>query len=206
MDKQGLAKSKRANKIRLYKILYNISRVETGIQYIRITKIWPNTDWNTVWKNLHYTPIPGGKKAVWYKVINDILPTNERLHKIRVSPADTCSNCGMHDKLQHRLTECGEGPQIWQWTTQDLARILRTIPTLIPGDWLLRPQCALWALTTQRAACGSLANVEIFRTRPNREHTLCDFIEFLQANKYKLYQTRQRRLLVANYLCVLDIP
>ena len=107
VDEQGLMESKRAYKRRLY----HISRGETGIQDMRITKIWPNTDWNTVWKNLHYTPIPGGTKAAWYKVINDILPTNERVHEIRMSPTDTCSNCGMHDTLQHRLTECGEGPQ-----------------------------------------------------------------------------------------------
>ena len=80
---------------------------------MRITKLWPNTDWNTVWKNIHCTPIPGRTKAAWYKAINDILPTNERLHKIGMSPTDMCSNCGMHDTLQHRLTECGEDPQIW---------------------------------------------------------------------------------------------
>ena len=32
-----------------------------------------------VWKNLAVTPVPGEIKAVWYKVINDILLTNERL-------------------------------------------------------------------------------------------------------------------------------
>ena len=113
VDEQGLEKSKRAYKRRLYNNMYNMIRVETGIQDMRITKIWPNTNWNTVWKNLHYTPIPGGTKAVWYKVINDILPTNERLHKIQMSPTDTRSICGMHDTPQHRLTECGEDPQIW---------------------------------------------------------------------------------------------
>ena len=182
-----------------------MNRDETGIHDMRITKIWQNTGWNIVWKNLHYTPIPGGTKAAWYKVINDILPTNERLHKIQMSPTDTRSICGMHDTPQHRLTECGEGPKIWQWTTQKLASILRTIPTLIPSDWLQRPQCALRPPTRRRAVMWILANVVLFRTRPNRELTLRDFIEFMQANKYKLYQTR-RRLLVANYLCVLDIP
>ena len=102
------------------------SRGETGLQDMRITKIWTTTDWNTVWKNIHGTPVSGGTKVVWYKVIHDILPTNVRLRKIRISPTDECNNCGMHDKIQHRLIECGEGPQIWQWTTQKLAFILRT--------------------------------------------------------------------------------
>jgi hypothetical protein len=32
-----------------------------------------------------------------------------------------------------------------------------------------------------------LANLVLFRTRPNQELTLRDFIAFIQANKYKLY-------------------
>ena len=172
---------------------------------MRINKIWPNTDWNTVWENIHCTPVPGGMKAAWYKVIHDILPTNVRLYKIRISPTDNCSNCGMHDKLQHRLVECGEGPQIWQWTTQKLALILRTIPARIPSEWLLRPQCELWPPTRRRAVMWILANVMLFTTRPNQEFTLRDFVAFMQANKYKLYQTVKRRLLVANYLPVLDM-
>ena len=162
--------------------------------------------WNTVWRNIHCTPVPGGTKAAWYKVIHDILPTNVRLYKIRMFPADKCSNCGMHDTLLHRLIECGEGPQIWQWTTRKLALILRTIPTRIPSEWLLRPQRALWPPTRRRAVMWILANIVLFGTRPNQEVTVRDFIAFMQANKYKLYQTVKRRLLVANYPCVLDMP
>jgi len=173
---------------------------------MRITKLWPNTDWYTVWKNIHCTPVRGGTKTAWYNVIHDILPTNVRLHKIRISPTDKCNNFGMHDTIQHRLIECGEGPQIWQWRTQKLALILRTIPTQIPSEWLLRPQCALWPPTRRRAVLWILANVIIFRTRLNQELTLRDFIAFMQAHKYKLYQTVKRKLLVANNPYVLDMP
>jgi len=112
----------------------------------------------------------------------------------------------MHDTIQHRLIECTEGPQTWQWTTQKLALILRTIQTQIPSEWLLRPQCALWHPTRRRAVMWILASLVLSITRPNKELTLRDFIAFMQANKYKLYQTVKRRLLVANYLCVLDKP
>jgi len=206
VDEQGLTESKRAYKRRAYNTSYHVSRGETDIQDVRISKIWPNTHWNTVWKNIHCTPVPGGKKAAWYKVTHDILPTNVRLHKIRISPTDKCNNCGMHDTLQHRLIECGEGPQIWQWTTQKLDLILRTIPTKIPSEWLLRPHCALWPPTRRRGVMWILANVVLYRAQPNQELTLRDFIAFMQAYKYKLYQRVKRRLLVANYFCVLDMP
>jgi len=113
VDEQGPMESKRAYKRRVYNTLYHFSRGETGIQDMRITKIWTTTDWNMVWKNIHCTPVSGGSKAVWYKVIHDILLTNVRLHKIRISPTDKGNNCGMHDTIQHRLIECGEGPQTW---------------------------------------------------------------------------------------------
>jgi len=119
VDEQGLMESKRAYKRRLYNTLYHISRCETGIHDMHITKIWPNTDWNTVWKNIHCTLVPGRTKAAWYKVIHNIIPTNVRLNKIRMSPTDKCSDCGMLDTLQHRLIERGEGPQIWKWTTEE---------------------------------------------------------------------------------------
>jgi len=174
VDIQGTMESKRAYKRRLYSTLYHISRGATGAQEMRIIRIWPKTDWTTVSKNIHRTPVSGGMKAAWYKVINDILPTNDRLNKIRMSPTDKCRICGMQGTVQHHLIEC-EGLQIWQWIAQKLAHILRTTPNRIPSDWLLRPQCALWPPPRRQA-------VVYFRTRPNREPTQYDFIDFMQAN------------------------
>lgn len=45
----------------------------------------------------------------WYVVIHDILPTIERLHKIRLVDSPLCSHCGDPDTVQHRATACGEG-------------------------------------------------------------------------------------------------
>jgi hypothetical protein len=204
VEEQGTMGPKRAYKRRLYNTLYDMNRRATGIQEMCMTKLWPTTDWNTAWKNIHITPVPGATKAAWYKAINDILPTNDRLYRIRISPADKCNNCGMHDTVLHRLIECGEGPQIWQWTTQKFVLILRTIPTRIPSDWLLRPQCTLWPPTRRRAFMWILANVVFFRTGPNRELTQRDFMNVVWENKQKLYHTVKRRILVANYLRALE--
>jgi len=43
VDEQGPMESKRAYKRRVYNTLYHISRGETGIKDMRITKIWPNS-------------------------------------------------------------------------------------------------------------------------------------------------------------------
>jgi hypothetical protein len=108
----GPTESKRAYKRRVYNTLHHISIMVSGLQELRITKLWPHTDWNTVWTSIHCAPVPGGTKAAWFKVVHDILPTNVRLHNIRISPTHKCSHCGRLDTVLHRLTECGEGPEI----------------------------------------------------------------------------------------------
>jgi hypothetical protein len=45
-------------------------------------------------------------KSVWFTVINDIIPTNERLAKIHLIDTTICKYCGKPDTLQHRITEC----------------------------------------------------------------------------------------------------
>jgi hypothetical protein len=126
-----------------------------------------------------------GKKAAWYKVINDILPTNERLHRICISSTDRCRHCDKQDTLQHRLTECGEGELIWTLTRQQLALILQTTPGRIPSEWLMRPHFTIWPPTRRRAVQWILANVVFFRTQMQRELTLHDLLDFLKRSKWK---------------------
>ena len=171
---------------------------------MRITNLWPQTAWPTVWKDLWEAPVPGATKAAWYKVVHDILPTNERLFRIRMVPTDMCRKCDRTDTLSHRLIECGERGQIWTWTKQRLAWILRTIPERIPSDWLLRPHFTLWPPRRRHAMLWLLANLVIFRTQQQRELTLQDFIEFMKRSKWKLCQSHKRVVSVGIYLSVID--
>jgi hypothetical protein len=51
---------------------------------MRIEMKWAGVDWATVWKNLCMVPINETAKMKWHKTIHDIVPTNERLHKIKI--------------------------------------------------------------------------------------------------------------------------
>ena len=136
--------------------------------------------------------------------IPDILPTNERLHRIRIAPTYKCRHCDGQDTILHRLTECGEGERIWTCTRQRLAHILRTIPGRIPSEWLLRPHFTLWPPTRRRAVQWILANVVFFRTQLQRELTLHDLMDYMKRTKCKMYQRSNRRECVANYLTFID--
>jgi hypothetical protein len=61
-------------------LYYTQAKVDTPV--MRIRRIWPTEDWGSVWGNLHEAPIPSHHKAIWYRVVHDIIRTNVRLLKI----------------------------------------------------------------------------------------------------------------------------
>ena len=135
-----------------------------------ITRLWPDMDWVTVWKNLQMAPVPRTTKAIWYWVVHDILPTNESLHNIRLAPTDQCRHCDRKDTIQHRLTECGDGEIVWEWT----AAMMRTDLRRIPPEWLLRSQFRLWPPQCHRAVSWVLAQLVLYTVQQRRALTLHD--------------------------------
>ena len=108
--------TQRKNKRRLYTTLHTMMRRETENQDILIVHQRPDIQWKAAWRNLHNAPVPERYKSEWYKVIHDILPTQDRLHKIRLSPTNKCRNCQEPDTMAHRIVTCGNARKIWQWT------------------------------------------------------------------------------------------
>jgi hypothetical protein len=130
----------RAFRRKVYETLRTIQQATKKPRDARVMLLYPTTDWNRVWSNLHATWAADAIKAKWFKVIHDILPTNERLHTIRLTDSAFCAQCGERDTLMHRKTECGEGREIWEWTRKRIAWIMRLDPAWISEEWTLRPQ------------------------------------------------------------------
>jgi hypothetical protein len=163
-------------------------------------------DWTQVWRNLHTTPVEAHIKDTWYKILHDINPTKERLYKIHLSASNVCDACNIPDTIQHRLVECGNGERIWAWTKFRMSLILRTDPSLIPDEWLFRPQFRLWPPQRHRAVLWFLATFVEYQgqrgTRTSR-HGLHDF--FLRS-RWKIYQKKKAAYSFGgNYLSVLDM-
>jgi len=124
---------------------------------MRIERQCPEADWETIWKTLAATSTSEEDKANWYRVIHDIIATNDRIHRIRIVPTDLCSECTQNDALMHRLTEYGENKSNWELIPNQIARMRRVAPKNIPKEWLLRPQMSLWPPQRQRAVLWILA-------------------------------------------------
>jgi hypothetical protein len=149
-------------------------------------------------------PISTTAKGKWYSIIHDILPTNERLHKIRLSTTEKCRICNEKDTLQHRITGCREGTRIWGWTREKIATMMRIDQRYIPEEWTVRPQFKLWPPQRHRAILWMLAQLVIFRTQQQRELTNHDLIDLMRRQKWKIYQQSNRGQRVGNYLSIFE--
>jgi len=174
---------------------------------MRITRLWANTDWATVWSNIHGTPVREDIKMDWYKAIHDIVPTQDRLHRIHMAATNLCRQCHVIDNLSHRLLECDEGQVMWDWTKGRNAIILRTTVRHTPDDWLLRPTFKIWPPKRRRAVLWILANFVAYRLQQRQMLTCQDYYDFLRRAKWKLQQTTRWHERVGNYLRVLgEVP
>ena len=59
----------------MYETLRTIKLATDPPRNVRITMLYPTTDWDRVWSNLHATWAADAIKVNWFKVIHDILPT-----------------------------------------------------------------------------------------------------------------------------------
>jgi hypothetical protein len=94
----------------------------------------PAIDWFVVWGNLHNISFFDDARSEWYRVIHDLIPTNMRLHRIKLMDTENSTQCGRQDTMLHRVTEFGAGKEIWQWTRTQIAQIQTTDPRRIPTD------------------------------------------------------------------------
>jgi hypothetical protein len=112
MESQRQAETSRTFKRRVYDTLQMMSIAESKPWEVRIMQLQPTIDWSLVWGNLRNVRLPEGARSAWYMVIHDIIPTNVRLHRIRLADTENCTQCGRPDTMLHRLIECGVRQEI----------------------------------------------------------------------------------------------
>ena len=136
-------------------------------------------------------------------MIHDILPTNVRLHKIRLADSPLCGHCGEPDTVQHRVTACDVGARIWFWTKRRIAWILRIDRAQIPPDWTTRSQFRLWPPQRHRAVLWILARMVWYRIEESQACTEQGYSDFLRRTRWKAFQAKHRRTNVEHYLEIL---
>jgi hypothetical protein len=168
-----------------------------------VVKKYPTLNWPRIWYNLRAAWLPSLIRSEWYAVINELLPTNDMLHRIALQANDQCGTCNLPDSTAYRIMECGEGRAICQWTQMRIADILRTESRHIPSEWPLHPTFGIWPPTRRRAVLWILAQFVFFRATQRARLTLLDYADFMRRARWKTYGVPQRARFIANYLVVL---
>jgi hypothetical protein len=150
-----------------------------------------------------YTPTEN-QRATWYKITHIIIATNLRLNTIIMSSTNKCRNCEEIDTTSHKIGTRNEGTLCWDWTATKIAIILRTIPRNVPIEWTIYPECDIYPKTRHRAVLCLLAQLVSFRMTQTDWDTMRDYITYVRQNKARIYQHKNRRKMMANYLCVVD--
>ena len=151
---------------------------------IRIVKKYPNAAWWRVWKNLHSKALPFTIISTWYVRSTTLFP---QMLASRPSfwhpqaPAQT----GLEDIIQHRVTDCGEGPVTWYSSRTLLGMILRMNPTYIPKEWTTWPDFTLWPPQRHAAVLWIIAHLVHYRLQTHRPLSLSDFMDFLRRSWWK---------------------
>jgi hypothetical protein len=162
---QGGLESWKEYKCRIYTIMVVLRRETPELLEMRIQRIWPNSTWMRIWHNLHDAPVTDDIKTTWYRAIHDIIPTHARLKRINMITSPLCRECNTDDDIQHRIVDCGEGRQMWDWTKDKLTEILETTPNQILDEWVTRPYFIIWPPKWRRAALWIIANFVDWRLR-----------------------------------------
>jgi len=120
-------------------ITYAALRATTLKATIRVEHTLPNTDWPKVWANVQAKYLPLSVRHVWFDLVHDIMPTNERLNRIGLSDTDKCVRCQRWDTALHRATTCGEAAATWSWLKGKLAGVTGAPQNTFAQDFLSRP-------------------------------------------------------------------
>ena len=67
------------------------------------------------WKTMNITK-ETRLKALQWKIIHNIYPTNIMLHKMGISPSENCSFCNVKDYVEHFFYKCKQICKIWKHT------------------------------------------------------------------------------------------
>lgn len=105
----------------------------------KIEKKYLDYNWQTIWDNVHFEGLDSDAISAWYKAVNNIVCTNERLYDIGLSETNKCMQCQMVDTVLHRYT-CGGQLTNWYWIRDNIALLARSSSAYISTTVLQKPQ------------------------------------------------------------------
>ena len=100
--------------MRRYHLPTLISKIEINTVNVDWQKIWANIGLLKAWPRLH---------DIMYKIVHNIYPTKYLLFSKQIVANDACTKCRKVETLKHKLTDCKNKQEIWNYYKRILRRV-----------------------------------------------------------------------------------
>jgi hypothetical protein len=198
--KQG--ESPRTCRTRIYGTLRRINLAANPPINVHITKRYPTTNWGRLWatvirhgQRMQSRQIGSKSSTTSCPQFRDYMPSGLRASASAPIVGSTV--------VMYRITQCGEGKKIWEWTMNRIAWILRMDPVWIPNEWAIRLQFNIWPPQWHRAVLLILAHL-VWWTREGWTLSAQEYFDFVRRRRWKVNHNTRRATQVGNYLIILD--
>lgn len=104
----------------------------------KIQEHFPGYDWQCIFNNLQFVSKITDAFDIWYRLIHNIIPLNQRLYELGISSSAECSSCHQIDDLRHRITTCNSNHLLWTKYLYMVSILLHTSPRNLSFDDLIR--------------------------------------------------------------------
>jgi hypothetical protein len=148
----------------------------------RIRRKQPEHTWKRTWQNISEKHLTTTIRAMGFRAVHDIIPTNERLYRIRLSDIPMCRTCNQTDTTLHHVMSCMGARDVWHWTRFRNAIMLRPDPRNVPFTWLLFPTLHIWPAPRHNAIIWLLCHEVYFSLR---EHP--------KQNSEEIWKTKRKK-------------
>jgi len=105
------------------KNLYKALKKEAPTPKIKLRL--PGLPWNRIWGRLALPSLPQGLFEAGFNLLNNILPTGERRHRLRLVASPACDHCQAPlDNILHAFTGCTRVSEAWEYLVFTASRLL----------------------------------------------------------------------------------
>lgn len=190
-------------------IQLSAQHISTRIIYDHITRHhlpnpietkYPEKNWINIWNNINNITLPTRVSAIWYDVVNETIPTAQRLHKINLRPTAHCDKCHLVETLPHIIL-CGNKIRIWNWTRKKLAVINRTNENYIEVTEVLKPDWKRYPSAKNNSYAWFIGHF-LFYVLTNTTPNLEDYTCYLAEEHFTLRKNKKYKTWFQNFLLV----
>lgn len=167
----------------------------------KIALKYPIVNWAAVWKNINLSCLSSDVVSSWYKVVNNIISTNDRLYAIGRSETNLCSKCQLVDTIQHRFT-CGGHMDNWNWIRGSVALLSRSSPDYISSELIYRPQIAYYPTTKNNAIHWLMGKYISYVINKLGSDNLTEFKTYMSCEYYQIKNYKDHKDKFGNMLKV----